>query len=266
MNRRLKLIALGSLLALPAAVSAHEFWIEPRTFHLTPGASLPIALRVGDGLPGEPYVRNPKHIRQFVAVGPSSLNVDGTPGSDPAGAVRLTQPGYYVIGYRSNQSKIELAAEKFESYLKEEGLDHVIALRKARGDSSKPGRETYSRCAKSIVCVGDAAMSGHDRALGFDLELICESAPAAIRRGESIALRLLYKDKPLPGARVSAACRNSTGPAQTARTDADGRVTFTVDTDGMWLFATTHMFDAPAGADADWESLWASLTLEARAT
>lgn len=262
MNRYLKSLLLAGLLGSPALVGAHEFWIEPKTFHVPPGSPLPIALRVGDGLPGDPYTRNPKHIRQFVAVGPSSLDVDGTPGSDPAGVVTLTLPGCYVIGYRSTPSKLELEAAKFESYLKQEGLGHVVELRKARGESGKPGRETYSRCAKSIVYAGSNAASGHDRALGFDLELICESAPAVLHAGESLSLRLLFKGKPLADARVSAWCKNASKPAQTARTDADGRVKLTVETGGMWLFAATHMFEAPAGGEADWESLWASLTLE----
>ena len=41
-------------------------------------------------------------------------------------------PGLLVIGYRSNPSAIELAAEKFNQYLKEDGLDAVVALRARR--------------------------------------------------------------------------------------------------------------------------------------
>ena len=29
-----------------------------------------------------------------------------------------------------------------------------------------------------------------------------------------------------------------------------------------WLVKAVHMVQAPAGTDADWESLWASLTFE----
>jgi hypothetical protein len=41
-----------------------------------------------------------------------------------------------VIGYRSNPSAIELAADKFNQYLKEEGLDAVAALRAQRNETS----------------------------------------------------------------------------------------------------------------------------------
>ena len=58
-------------------------------------------------------------------VGPEGL--DCSPRGDPAGFVRVAMPGLLVIGYRSNPSAIEVAADKFNQYLKEEGLDAVAA-------------------------------------------------------------------------------------------------------------------------------------------
>jgi uncharacterized GH25 family protein len=253
------------LAALAARAGAHEFWIEPASFSVAPGASLGIALRVGDGLPGEPYKRNPKHIKRFVLVGPEGeADIPGQDGSDPAGSATLTAPGCYSIGYRSNPSRIELEPAKFEAYLKEEGLEHIVERRKASGQSDKPGRETYSRCAKSIVYAGDDAAPGHDRALGFELEFICKSSPASLRAGDEISLRLLHNGKPLPNAQVHAFCKGAASAPPPLRTNADGGVRLKLDQPGLWMFASTHMFEAPQGSDADWESLWASLTIEVR--
>ena len=47
-----------------------------------------------------------------------------------------------------------------------------------------------------------------------------------------------------------------------ARTDNDGRVRFRLPADGMWLVKAVHMIPAPAGANAEWASFWASLTFE----
>ena len=48
----------------------------------------------------------------------------------------------------------------------------------------------------------------------------------------------------------------------TARTDAQGRARLRLDRPGVWLVKAVHMIPAPAGAGADWESFWASLTFE----
>ena len=57
---------------------------------------------------------------------------------------------------------------------------------------------------------------------------------------------------------------NTLNPAekQSARSDADGRVAFRVHSGGMWLIKAVHMIPAAAGSDAQWESLWASLTFQ----
>ena len=47
-----------------------------------------------------------------------------------------------------------------------------------------------------------------------------------------------------------------------ARTDSDGRVHLTLKQGGMWLVKAVHMVPAPVGANADWQSYWASLTFE----
>jgi len=59
---------------------------------------------------------------------------------------------------------------------------------------------------------------------------------------------------------------NRLNPAEklSARTDADGRVRLRLRSDGMWMIKAVHMVPAPAGADGDWASYWASLTFELR--
>jgi uncharacterized GH25 family protein len=46
------------------------------------------------------------------------------------------------------------------------------------------------------------------------------------------------------------------------RSDAKGRVTFKLPKRGVWLIKSVQMIPAPPASNADWESLWASLTFE----
>jgi len=245
-----------------APLLAHDFWIEPSTFRPEVGATVGFALRVGEGFRGDPVPRTPARIERFVLVSASrEAPIDGVPGHDPAGVARVSEPGVQVVGYRSHTSRVDLDAPKFEQYLKEEGLESIVAERARRGESAKPSREIYSRCAKSIVTTGVGAKAGHDRELGFTLELIPEKNPHAYTSGGPFPVRLHHRGKPLAGALVVALARAAPEKRLSARTDAEGRVSFAL-APGEWLVKAVHMVPAPAESGADWESLWASLTFE----
>jgi uncharacterized GH25 family protein len=249
-----------------APAFAHDVWIEPTTFSPQTGETVGVGLRVGQDLVGESLLRDPALVNQFVVVDASGRKpVAGRLGDDPAGALRVALPGLLVIGYRSNPSAVELTAEKFNQYVKEEGLDAVAAWRARRNETGSGVRELFSRAAKSLVLAGPASDAQSDRPLGFTLELVAERNPYAMRAGQDFPVRLTYEDRPLAGALVVAMNRADPSKKLAARTDKDGRVRFRLPQSGMWLIKAVHMVRAPAGTKADWESLWASLTFELRA-
>lgn len=189
-------------------------------------------------------------------------DVEGVPGRDPAGVARAAERGYLVVGYRSRHSRVDLPADKFETYLVEEGLENIVAARAAQGESSRPSREMYSRCAKTILDAGAGGTAGFDRTLGFRLELVPERSPNEAGGGRSMPVRLLYEKKPLSGVLVVAMNREEPGKKLSARTDEAGRVVFDLARRGVWLVKSVHMVSAPPRSGADWESLWGSLTFE----
>jgi hypothetical protein len=242
---------------------AHDMWIEPTTFWPELGQILAVRLRVGQDLLGDPLRLDPSLVNQFVVEDASGRRpVVGRNGADPAGFLRVAQTGLLVIGYLSNPSAIELPAEKFNQYLKEEGLDAVVALRARRNETGAPVHELFSRCAKSLVLSGSASQTQRDRPLGFTLELVAERNPYAIGAGENLPIRLTYQKRPLVNALVVAINRLNPSEKQVARTDTDGRVRFRLRQGGTWLIKAVHMILAPAGANAEWASFWASLTFE----
>jgi uncharacterized GH25 family protein len=245
-----------------ARLLGHDFWIEPTTYRPQAGDTVGLALRVGQGFRGDPVPRMPESIEKFVAASSAGVKpVEGVTGRDPAGVARIDEPGWVVVGYRSRPKPIELPAEKFEQYLKEEGLEKIIASRATRGESQKPGNEIYSRCAKSLLDVNGAGAGGYDRTLGLRLELVPETSPKQAG-GRSMPFRLLFEGKPLPGALVVAISRDDPEKRFTARSDGTGRVAFDLAPAGVWLVKAVHMIPAPRASGADWESLWASLTFE----
>jgi uncharacterized GH25 family protein len=266
MFRRLELLIVAIAIS-SASLLAHDMWIDPTTFSPDAGQIVGVRLRIGQDLLGDPLPRNPALIKQFVVDdGTGHKPLVGRDGADPAGFLRVATPGLHVVGYQSNPSAVELTAEKFSQYLKEEGLDEVAALRVRRHETGAAAREIFSRCAKSLILSGSASETQRDRALGFALELVAERNPYALRAGQDFPVRLTYENRPLAGALVVAMNRLNPSEKLTARTDTDGRAHFRLRPGGMWLVKAVHMVPAPAGANAEWASFWASLTFELRTT
>jgi hypothetical protein len=227
---------------------------------------VPLRLRVGEDLLGDPVPRDPAAIDQFVMLGGDGRHpIAGVAGADPAGIVRVDAEGLLVIGYRSRPAPIVIPADTFNQYLKEEGLDGAAAERARRSQTGADGRELFSRSAKSLVLSGPPRSTDSDRPLGFRLELIADGNPYMLRSSDVLSCRLLYEGRPLAGALVAAVSRRHPDAKRTSRSDADGRVRFSLPHEGTWLIKSVHMVPAPAGSGADWESIWASLTFEVKA-
>ena len=175
-------------------------------------------------------------------------------------------PGLSVIGYHSRPSRVELAPDKFDAYLKEEGLDGVLASRSGDAARRAGTREQFFRCAKSLLLVGAPDEAQGDRVLGFPLELVAERNPYLDGASDDLPVRLTYEGRPLAGALVVATRRAEPNERIAVRSDADGRVRLRLRGAGMWLIKAVHMVPAPVGTEPaiDWSSYWASLTFGSR--
>ena len=252
------LLAIGG-----TAVAAHDMWIEPTGFLPTVGRTVGFRLRVGQDFLGDPLPRDPSLIDRFVVLdGDTTTPVVGRDGADPAGLMRVGAPGLFVVAYHSKPSPVVLQAPKFNQYLKDEGLEAIAALRAKSGDSNAEAREVFVRCAKSLLLAGPASEAQRDRVVGMPLELVAERNPYLLASGQSLAVRLLYKDQPLAGALIVALNQRDPMARVAARSDKNGRVQLRLSEPGPWLVKAVHMIPAPAGTDSQWESFWASLTFE----
>src|SRR5262245_58220112 len=197
-------VALALLLSA-APLAAHDMWIEPNSFVPQPGQVVGLRLRVGQDFLGDPIPRDPELIDQFVSVDSSGRKpVYGRDGADPAGLVRMTDPGVVVLGYQSRPKPIVLPATTFNQYLKEEGLDTISELRQRRKQTNNEAREVFERCAKSLVRYGTPVDAQADRVLGLTLELVAEKNPYTLQAGQDLPVSLTYQGRPLSGVLVVA--------------------------------------------------------------
>ena len=267
---RRPLLLANALLLFATTASAHEYWLLPERFSAAPGEPIAIAHRVGTGWPGETLARDPARIVRFGLVDArGERTIEGETGADPAGTIALRRPGVALAVYRSRPSSVRLEPALFESYLRDEGLDGIVAYRAAHGETGEPGLEIFSRNAKALLSGSGAAPAGDAqvwrRPVGLALELVPESDPRRPSREGPFTVRLLFRGKPLAGALVKAFPKDGNERRLSARTDAQGRARFALAEPGVWLVNAVHMIDAPAASGARWESLWSSLTFETRA-
>ncbi|MFQ5494108.1 MAG: DUF4198 domain-containing protein [Phycisphaerae bacterium] len=262
----MKTLCSGAMLfaTLTHPAIAHEFWIEPDNHHPAPGALFRVGLRFGERFRGDVMPRVDELIEQYALIGPDGpQRLAGRSG----GSVSFARPktdGWHTLVYRSHRTFNEMEPKRFEAYLREEGLEAILPRRARLGEADKPGREVFSRCAKSLVLVGSDDGKAYDRTIGLPLEITLGTNPARLGRAENLRAHVLINGRPLEGARVVAVSRRDPGTLYESTTDQAGQVRFSLPYGGCWMLTTIHMTRAPKGIGADWESLWASLTFDAR--
>ncbi|MBT8492433.1 MAG: DUF4198 domain-containing protein, partial [Deltaproteobacteria bacterium] len=174
-----------------------------------------------------------------------------------AGRVAATDAGVHTLVFQSRHSYIELPAKKFEHYLVEEGLEHIVRLRRRMGKTGRPGRESYFRNCKSLLRVGSSTQ-GFDRRVGLPFEITALTNPF---RGGMVELVVERHGRPAAGVKVDLIALDGLRVAAEAVSDQRGRIRVRIPR-GSWMLAATDMRRAPRGVRGDWESAWTSLTFE----
>lgn len=268
----IKLIG-GALAALGIATNAaaHNSWIIADKSSVEPGSTVRVALATAhETFPESEHATDPDRVAAWVVRHGNShrpLSHFAVDGLELATRVRLDDPGTYAIGVALKPRFIEIGAEEFQQYLAEEHAQAALAARNARGDQDKPGRERYTKLAKTFVRVGPG-----DRAylepLGHPLEIVPLSDPSTWTVEHDIEVRVLFEGRPAAGLHVSTGHESGSAHdyVQAVRTGAAGTARLRFDRPGHWLVRTQII--RPAGSEqaagepaADWESYWASVTV-----
>ena len=258
-------LSLVLLLSSARLAAAHDYWIEASNFWLQPGDRVLLYLRVGEYLAGQPAAFSLGRVLRF-HVDNAARRFEVLPlQRDPAGMARLTESGLQVVSFENKPTYLELPGDRFNSYLQAEGLEGILEARRQAGASDQPGKESYSRCAKSLLWVdGDdtAGDSHHDKPVGLTLELMPETNPYRMTAPAPLTVQLLHEGQPVPGALVMALNKRAPNEVQRVQSGPDGRAEFDLRRSGLWLVKAVHMVPAAAEAPEDWRSYWASLTFE----
>jgi hypothetical protein len=251
------------ILSLTAVrLSGHDFWLAAANWTPAAGAPVTITAGLGERFPTRTgFKPRPDWFDQWRVIG-SSGDIPVTTAFQwselmMSTDVILPSPGAYLGVMRVTPRIESMKGPDFTEYLKEEGLDRIIAARQAAGDSDKPVKELYARYAKIAVRNGDGSGAHLTRPVGMKAEFVPATDPTAVHAGGSLTVQLLTDGKPVGNAEVSAV---SDGTLVKGDTDADGRVTLKIDREGAWLIRTVHMVPLTGSPEVDWESYWVTLS------
>jgi hypothetical protein len=232
-----------------------------------------VRLLVGEGLQGKTWPRPTRRVARLVRLGAANPadSTDLRPAllaDSLAPAVRCPTPGLHWVALTSQPAFSELPAAEFTAYLKEGGLTLGLRQHETAGvAATKPGREAYRRCAKTLLLAGALGPVATDtvcrRVLGLPLELVPEQNPYRLALGAALTVRLLRRGQPVAGALVKV-WDGGQQPAGyfATHTNQQGRLLLRLTGAGPYLLAAVQLEAAPPtlAAQADWLSTWTSLT------
>lgn len=259
-------LAIAGLLVLSASATAHDLWLIPPDRAAT-DSTVTIRAHSGMEFPKSEHAPDPAKFARRVALGPDqkSIELDAAATDKEAGLLqfRPSKSGIYIVGVETTPKVLTLEADKFNSYLVEDGLPHIYLLRVKEKTLDKPGVERYSKSPKALVRVGTNGGGDPTRALGLPLEIVPLKSPFDRKPGDMLPVRVLFRGKLLADANLGWAHANEGElPRGTVRTDAKGEALVPIAKAGLMTIRLTHM-TRPKQAEYEWESFWTTLTWHA---
>ncbi len=201
-------VALVSLATV--GLSAHDFWLAAANWTPAAGAPVTIAAGIGERFPIlTGFKPRPGWFDQWRVIGaagdiPVTTAFQGSELMMTT-EVTLPSPGAYLGVMRVTPRIEDMKGPEFTDYLKEEGLERIIAARQAAGEADRPARELYARYAKIALRNGDGSGAHLTRPIGLKAEFVPTTDPTSVPPGGSLTVQLLTDGQPVGDAAVS--CR-----------------------------------------------------------
>ena len=184
---------------------------------------------------------------------------------------RPTTPGQRVVAVGLVTRTSRTAAAGLKRYIALEGAPELAERYEREGVLPKTDSVTQrtTKYAKTVVEVGRGGPRAFERTAGHPLEFVPVTDPSTLRAGDTLAVRLIFRGRPLAGAHLHAGAAPAAG--DTAKradlslvTGSDGVARLPVDQAGLWNIRTLHAAPAEEAA-ATWDVLFATIVFRASA-
>lgn len=258
---------------LALTLSGHEFWLQPGKYFYNIREIAAISFRVGENFTGENWNGNREKIKQLTHILPSGTKMDLSNrlsfNKGDSLKLPLQQEGTHMIIFNSTNSFIDLEPDKFNAYLKEDGLQTALLYRLKNGETQKNGKEYYQRSVKTIIQAGNERTDFCTEPTDLPLDIIPLENPyqsPGLRIAQelpTVKFRILFKGNPLPGLLVKTWFRNENGviSMEAYKTNSRGIVAVKRHS-GKFMVSSVYIERNKTDTVADWQSYWASINFE----
>lgn len=242
---------------------AHDLWLlPPEKAELKKVAFF--RANSGSKFPKSDHAPDPAKLKRRMLILPdgSEITAEAAGTDDNSGLLKFepTHAGIYMVAVETEPKLLKLEADEFNNYLVSDGLPHIYQLRRKEGSLDKPARERYSKSPKAIVQVGTDGGGDACRVVGLPLEIVPLRSPFTLKVGDTLRVRVLFRDKPLADAMLGwDVPGEGTLPLGMVRTDSKGEALVPISQTGLMTIRLTHM-TRPKETEYEWESFWTTLT------
>jgi uncharacterized GH25 family protein len=264
------------LAVLPLA--AHDFWLIPVAFTLSPGETLDVRGQTSSAFPQSVSAVTADRVasaRLLSATGAEEIRDLSVLGHSLRLRHRPATPGQKVVAVTIHPRNVRESPASFTNYLVVEGAPEALERLRREGRVPRDSvTRRFAKYAKSLVTVGSDGPLAWSRVAGHPLEFVPSSATPP-KPGDTWEVRLLFRGRPMPGARVHAgvvrvgpveALDDLAGTEQYAEleSDAGGVLRVPITREGLWNLRTLQIVEADPGSGADWDTHWATLVFEVK--
>ncbi|MBX2816911.1 MAG: DUF4198 domain-containing protein [Saprospiraceae bacterium] len=245
--------------------SSHELFLKTDAFFIDPGQETELYLFNGSFDNSENIITRDRIVNAKVVGGGKEMEIptDNYWDKDEATFLRIGvgAEGTYMAGISTLPRILEMSAGDFKDYLVHEGLSDLVSERARNGNEDQSAREKYSKHVKCLLQVGETHSADYEKILGYPIEFIPLSNPYAMKVGDALSMRLLYKGEPLANevVRTGYKTNGKVYSGKTVRTNEEGICSIDINSPGKWYAATIHIHESDEG-ELDYESNWATLT------
>lgn len=251
-------------LTLAAPLSAHEFWISPVNYVISPQGQVQADIRVGQNFNGPAYSYQERLFERFdVVTNTGLIPVEGRTGDVPAMSFDALPEGLAIIVHETGDNRLTYKEwAKFKKFVDHKDMQGVLDTHLERGIPQEDFRELYRRYAKSLVAIGNG--EGSDQRVGLRTEIVALKNPYSGPISE-MEVEVLLEGEPRKQAQIELFVKDPNGDVtiELYRTDDLGRGKFPVQSGHEYLVDAVAMEplenDDPEKGPV-WISLWAALT------
>lgn len=261
---RALLLATAGLVLVAALASAHDTWLLADRQSVPVGTRLTLSMTSGMAFPKNETRIDPTRLKTATArlAGQSSAL---RPMTSSQNALRLqavlTKPGVATIWASLKPRTLELTPKQVTEYLDEIGAPDSVRRLYVGVPQPPRWRERYTKYTKTYVAVGQGVRDSSWREpAGIGLEIVPLTDPTTIGVGDTLTIRVLRGGVPAPAFPISDVFAAEVSN-RLVRTDSNGAAKLPAVRAGLWMLRGTDLRRPPSDVDADWESMFSTLTL-----